>query len=103
MAIDSYSFGRISVDGTEYDSDIIVFPDGRVRDSWWRASGHSLTLEDIGELVDSGPELIIAGTGASGLMKPAATLAATLESKGIEFRALACREAHHRRPPVLAE
>ena len=93
MTIDSYSFGRIVLDGKEYSSDIIIFADGRVQDSWWRESGHSLSLEDIDELVDSGPELIIAGTGASGLMKPDAGLARALEGKGIEFRALPCGEA----------
>jgi hypothetical protein len=93
MAIDSYSFGRIVVNGTEHTSDIIIYPDGRVQDSWWRRSGHCLSQADIGDLVASGPELIIAGTGASGLMKPDSGLADSLEQEGIEFMALPCSEA----------
>ncbi len=31
MSIDAYSFGRIRIDGKDYDSDVLVFP-GRVRD-----------------------------------------------------------------------
>ncbi len=35
MHIDSYSFGSMTVDGTGYGHDLIVFPD-RVMSGWWR-------------------------------------------------------------------
>ena len=66
--IDSYQFGLIVVNGKEYTSDVIISPD-RVRDGWWRKVGHQLCLEDIAEVITQNPELLIVGTGASGLMK----------------------------------
>ena len=46
MLIESYSFGKISINGKIYHSDVIIFPD-RVYDSWWRKEGHILHLEDL--------------------------------------------------------
>ena len=83
--IEDYKFGLIVIDGKEYKSDMLIFPDGRIQDSWWRASGHRLTLNDIRELVDSGPEIIIAGTGASGILKPEQNLEKELAEKKIRF------------------
>lgn len=91
--IERYSFGSIVINGREYSSDIIIFPDGRVKDSWWRETGHRLSIGDISGLVDSGPEIIIAGTGASGLMEPNAGLEKVLSGKGIGFKAAPSRKA----------
>jgi hypothetical protein len=84
--IESYSFGRIVVDGTAYTSDLLILPDGTVESSWWRQRGHALTADDIAKLTACKPQLIVAGTGAYGLMKPERELAATLERSGIAFR-----------------
>lgn len=35
MAIEDYEFGRITIDGATYTSDVIIRPEG-VDDSWWR-------------------------------------------------------------------
>ena len=45
MKIDSYSFGRIVINGKTYTSDVIIFPD-KVDASWWRKEGHLLQLAD---------------------------------------------------------
>ncbi len=60
--IDSFSFGTMVIDGKPYTSDLIIFPDGRVQDAWWRARGHVLSANDIADLVDKKPKIIIAGT-----------------------------------------
>lgn len=91
--IESYSFGEIIIDGETFNSDIIIFPDGRIEDSWWRENGHSLSMKDIKELVESHPEIIIAGTGDSGCMLPEKDMEETLLKKGIEFKALCTKEA----------
>ncbi len=44
--INSYRFGKIVVNGRNYSSDVIVFPD-RIQGSWWRHKGHELSLKDI--------------------------------------------------------
>ena len=66
--IDSYQFGRIVVSGKKYTSDVIIFPD-RVTDNWWRKTGHQLCLKDIAEVMTENPEVLVVGTGDSGLMK----------------------------------
>ena len=83
--IDAFSFGSITIEGTAYHSDLLLFPDGRVAGSWWRAAGHRLALADIASLVDAAPEVIVAGCGVSGMMKPDPGLAAVLAKQGIEF------------------
>jgi len=91
--IDSTTFGTISIDGKTYNSDVIIYPDGRVTDSWWRASGHRLTRRDIQPIAASNPEVIVAGTGVYGRMIPDPDVAAALGEMGIEFLAAPNREA----------
>ena len=91
--INEYTFGRISIDGKEYVKDVIIYPDGRVQDSWWRKNGHRLCIDDIHELIAANPEMIITGTGSPGLMKPEPELIKLLAGKGIEFKALPSSEA----------
>jgi hypothetical protein len=84
MIIDSYSFGSINIDGKNYRSDVIIFP-YKVSSKWRRKSGHLLAEEDIGEILNYMPEILIIGTGASGLMKVDQKLKDKLNSLGIEF------------------
>src|ERR687887_2322633 len=44
--LEDYSFGRVTVDGSEQTRDLIVLPD-RVVTNWWRRDGHSLAIEDL--------------------------------------------------------
>ncbi len=83
--IDSYVFGRMVVGGIPYTSDLIIFPDGRVVSPWWRLSGHRLQAADIMELIAAGPDVIVAGTGAAGLMRPVGELQELLAGRGINF------------------
>lgn len=82
MRIESYSFGRIVIDGEEYTSDVIVYPD-RVRAGWWRKEGHYLHMEDLLEVLQFMPEVLVIGTGASGAMRVPGDLIEELEGKGI--------------------
>ncbi|MBA3018653.1 MAG: hypothetical protein KJ550_06565 [Proteobacteria bacterium] len=91
--IESYAFGSMVVDGRKITSDLIIYPDGRIEVSWWRKAGHRLASDDIGELIRSGPDVIIAGTGSSGLMKPEKELEEVLQQKGIEFISVLTRKA----------
>ena len=87
MRIENFTFGSIVIDGNKYTSDLIIYPNGRVTTSWRRKRGHRLSADDIVELVDSQPEVIIAGTGVNGLVKPEKMLQETLKKKSIEFLA----------------
>ena len=82
--IDSYQFGLIVVKGRKYTSDVIIFPD-RVRDNWWRKTGHQLCLDDIAEVLTENPEVLIVGTGESGLMKVLPETKQGIEAQGIKL------------------
>lgn len=91
--INSYDFGRIVVDGQRYTSDVIVFPD-HVKDSWWRREGHQLHVEDIERVVQKEkPDVLVVGTGYSGLMRVLPETEKYLKSNGIELIAQSTREA----------
>lgn len=83
--IESYSFGRMVIDGSIYRKDVIIFPDGKILSPWWRKNGHELTADDLVELIAKGPEIIICGTGAMGVMRPAAELKNHLTARNIEL------------------
>ncbi|MBW1697078.1 MAG: hypothetical protein JRH18_06760 [Deltaproteobacteria bacterium] len=83
--IESFCFGTLVIDGKTYTSDLIIYPDGRIVDAWWRKSGHLLTIEDIDELIQSQPDVIVAGTGVHGYMKPDDHLNRLLNRKKITF------------------
>ncbi|MCG6909194.1 MAG: MTH938/NDUFAF3 family protein [Deltaproteobacteria bacterium] len=85
--IDSFSFGAMVIDGHAYHSDLIIYPDGRIRDSWWRGRGHVLSMGDIVDLVGMRPKIIIAGTGVDGRMKPEKGLEKHLAEKGVQLMA----------------
>ncbi|MDI6815100.1 MAG: MTH938/NDUFAF3 family protein [Dehalococcoidales bacterium] len=82
--IDSYQFGLIVVNGKRYSSDVIIFPD-RVRGDWWRKGGHQLCLDDIAEVIAENPEVLVVGTGASGLMKVLPEVQQAVEARGIKL------------------
>ena len=80
--IENYSFGQILINGKKYSSDLIIFKD-YIYDSWWRKEGHNLCIDDIKEIINKKPEVLIIGTGAYGLMKVSSDLIAYLKSKNI--------------------
>jgi hypothetical protein len=91
--IDSYSFGKIVVDGQIYTSDIILYPN-KIDDKWWRKSGHLLQKEDLKDIIQSNPEILIVGTGAYGLMKVPIETKNFIESKRITLIAEKTGEAY---------
>ena len=85
MKIESYSFGRIVINGKSYTSDVIVYP-GRVDPSWRRQEGHRLTTEDVAAAVKARPEVLIIGTGHSGVMRVPQETVDAIAAQGIDVR-----------------
>jgi hypothetical protein len=90
--VEDYRFGRIVVDGQTHTRDLILLPD-RVMGDWWRKEGHRLAPEDLEVVIDAGPEVLVIGTGASGLMKVPPMTMQALEEAGIELRVSTTAEA----------
>jgi hypothetical protein len=90
--IESYEFGRIVIKGKRYATDVIIYPD-HVEDNWWREEGHSLSLVDLWAVVQAKPEVLVIGTGYSGLMRVLPETEKYLREQGIRLIAERTTEA----------
>ncbi|MBN2325155.1 MAG: hypothetical protein JXQ30_15605 [Spirochaetes bacterium] len=82
--ITSYGFGMVAVDRKVYTSDVIIYPE-ETKDGWWRKKGHELSKDDIQEILEYRPRLLIVGTGKFGLMKVPEEVASAIRASGIEL------------------
>lgn len=92
MQINSYRFGEMVIDGTPYNSDLILYPN-RIDSGWWRKAGHQVCPEDISEILAAPPEYLVVGTGASGLMRILPETQTALQQQGIQLLAAPTGEA----------
>lgn len=83
--IEAYSFGQMTVNGKQYTKDLIILPDGGILHPWWRKSGHTLTLDDLGPVIDASPDILIVGMGMSGMMNLHPPLFAELTKRNINL------------------
>jgi len=93
--IESYDFGVIVIKGKRYTSDVIVFPE-RVIDSWWRKEGHRVYVEDLKEIFkhEPKPEVLVVGTGYSGLVKVSPEVENVLKNHRIKLVAQPTSDAY---------
>ncbi len=92
MKIDDYQFGRINIEGSTYENDVIVFSDD-VYANWWRKEGHNLAPEDLKKAVEADPDRIVIGQGASGRMSVPEQTIEWLESQGIDVETAPTEDA----------
>jgi hypothetical protein len=90
--IDTYAFSEIVIDGKTYTSDVIIYPD-KVNGSWWRKEGHELCVDDLGDVLDRKPDVIVVGTGNPGLMKVLPETEKLIKSRGIKLIVQPTKEA----------
>ena len=83
--ISEYHFGRIVVNGKEYNSDLIILPE-RIIDNWWRQQGHLLVVDDLREVIAAGVDIVVVGTGKFGAMKVPGEIVETLAAHDIVVR-----------------
>jgi len=93
-AIDSYRFGQVIVNGRRYTSDIII-SFRRIRGNWQRRMSHQLCLQDIAEVIAENPEVLIVGTGSSGLMKVLPEVEKAVDAQGMRLIAETTDKACH--------
>jgi hypothetical protein len=95
MKIDDYSFGEISIAGKLYTSDLKILGE-KILPNWWRKEGHLLQLEDIEDILEFRPDVLVVASGAYGLMKVEAGVERYLRSRNIKCEVSptpqACRE-----------
>jgi hypothetical protein len=90
--IESYSPGRVVVDGVELNRDVIVLPN-RVLRNWWRRDGHSLVIQDLDDVLEELPERLIVGCGYSGRLQPEPSVIEALAKRGVKVETLPTDEA----------
>jgi len=84
MMIESYDFGRITIDGKRYSTDLLVFPN-KIKTDWWRKEGHRLQIADLKEVLEAKPEVLVVGIGYSGMMVVPPETRKYIESEGIQL------------------
>jgi len=82
--IEEYHFGYIKILGKDYNHDVEVRWDGTVL-PWWRVESHVVDLEDIQRALKQNPDLIIIGTGASGIAQVTERAQREIKAQGIEL------------------
>ncbi len=99
--IDNYGFGRIVINGKAYTSDVIIYPD-RIRE-WWRREGHTLLPQDLTEVFEFDPDILIVGTGSPGYMRVPRETIDHIRAKGIrliiENTEMACEQYNDLKDP----
>lgn len=90
--IDTYTFGNIMIDGKTYTSDVIIYPN-RLSSSWWRKVGHELSVDDLEDVLDQKPDVIVVGMGDPGLMQVLPETEKLIKSRGIKLVVQPTKEA----------
>jgi len=70
----------MKIKNKRYTSDLKII-DGRIVDNWYREGGHLVSVEDVGDILSTVPEVVVFGTGDQGRMKLTRILKNTLESR----------------------
>ena len=70
------------IDGIEYNSDLIIFPN-KIDSNWWRLDGHLMQPQDLKTIDLDLIEMIIVGQGMPGLMKVSEETKDLLKQKNI--------------------
>jgi len=84
LKIETYSFGRMIIDGKKYGNDLMICGDS-VKSNWVRKEGHLLKPNDLEWLNEREPDLLIVGKGSSGRMKLDERTRGHLKERGIEL------------------
>lgn len=82
--IEEYYFGSITINGKTYEHDVEVRWSGEILE-WWREESHIIDVEDVKRAAEQSPEVIIIGTGESGIAKVSEEAQEFLNQKGIKL------------------
>ncbi|MFO7728051.1 MAG: Mth938-like domain-containing protein [Desulfonatronovibrio sp.] len=90
--IDKYSFGRINIQGMVYTDDLKIIK-GRVVPGWWRKKGHKVLPEDVQDILEAEPEILVIGKGRPGFLRLDPEVKTRLEQEGIKLMEMSTGKA----------
>jgi hypothetical protein len=70
--IDGFNFGFIMIDEKQYDHDILIMPDGTVKERTpgkGRLGSHTISRAEMEALIHTQPDIILVGTGVQGMAR----------------------------------
>ncbi len=82
--IDGYRFGSMEIAGTTYQADLKILRN-QVIPHWWRKESHKVYVEDILDILEAQPSVLVIGRGSPGLMKPSNEVRRACQEKGIQL------------------
>jgi len=86
----------IVIGGKSHGRDVFIFPDGAVKKrkgGFWMFGNHTITREEIAELLRSNPEVVVVGTGTSAKARIADNAGLLAREAKIELIALPSQQA----------
>ena len=94
--INRYKFGSIVIDGKQYLCDVLILPDGTIKEREYSKTGfgnHKIVWDDVVKIVNNQPQVIVIGTGASGLTKLSLDVGVKLRQANIDLVILPSSQA----------
>ena len=82
--ITDFSFGRIVANGQIFNHDIKIVQSTLLPD-WWRKNGHTVDIEDVEDILDDNPEILVIGQGQPGYMKISDALREHLAHRNVKL------------------
>ncbi len=82
--IENYSFGIMRVQGVDYSDDLKIIK-GKVKPGWWRIKGHRVLTDDVRDILEAKPNILVIGKGRWGLLRVDNGLRVELEREGIKL------------------
>ena len=82
MKIQNYEFGKIKIDGQDFDDDLIIDDKEGEISRWIREEGHKVSVSDLDRLKEKNPDTVIIGSGNSGQMRVSEEAKNFIENKG---------------------
>ena len=92
--IEKYASGHIIVNNIAYHQDLKIIK-GQVVDNWWRKTGHLVDLNDMKDVLESSPDIIVIGTGYAENMRVSTDLSSEIRRRNIELVAENTNHAVH--------
>ncbi len=90
--IQAFEYGQITIADQDYSSDVLVFPNGDIKESV-RSEEHKLKIDDLEALLNAKPEAIVIGLGTIGHVKVDPKVKEEISSRGIQLHAYKTEKA----------